>query len=458
MSSPYHPYITSPTYTPTWQSAETHHLHNHGDMFTFSPQTLTPTWHDLTTLGSETPNTPPPDIPPPIRPHQIWAPSLDSTTGTHVLIETMGYISLNPPLLNIKKHHTSVPTEHLTSLRETFASHPRDLYGGATALSLPIQEALGTHPRRVFLKEPKDKTNLQRNIQLITQPSTYTTPPYSLPTTSWTPKLLTDTLPLLGNFDVFTDGSWTPTNPIFSHIMQNSPTFKGTAGLVIISKADNWMDLPIIALHINNGISLESTGAFSMEILAILTALSIFQQTNVNTTIHSDCESAVKKLNRLLHTTTSLRASAKDVPMISAALKHLKQRGTLKWIKGHPEKTQPDDTYWTREMWGNHLADRAAEGILLDKTFYQHNNDSIYVLNIVPLDYLDARTITPLLCPNNTWYFGREDKQLTSYSILDAVRTQRLNEYLVARDRDRAIRKQPPKWTKYNITLASIKP
>ena len=30
------------------------------------------------------------------------------------------------------------------------------------------------------------------------------------------------------------------------------------------------------------------------------------------------------------------------------------------WIPGHPDRTVPDRDKWTKQMWGNHMADAAA--------------------------------------------------------------------------------------------------
>ena len=205
-----------------------------------------------------------------------------------------------------------------------------------------------------------------------------------------------------------------------------------------------------------NGQSIDANSAFSMELFTILVGLSILSISKKSSTIYSDCESAVKKLNKLLVSPSALRASSRDVHLLTAALAHLRNGvGTLQWIKGHPERAQKDETLWTREMWGNHLADRAAAGILSSTKSYQNNNDSVYILNITSLPAQDASTLSSSLTTSGSWYLGRSNRQLSASSISEEVNKQRLEKYLQDRDANRAERLLPPKWQQYNIPLAA---
>ena len=216
------------------------------------------------------------------------------------------------------------------------------------------------------------------------------------------------------------------------------------------------MDLPILTLYIANGSGLNAISAYTMELLGILTALSILSHMDTDCTIYSDCQSAINKLTKLQSSTTALRASAPDAALLAASLQHLQQRGKLKWIKAHPERTQKDETLWTREMWGNHLADRAASGSLISKLSYQYNNDSIYILTLIPIPFQYAPELSSQLCPPDFWYFGTINGQLTSKSLVESVHEQRLIRYLADRDESRKNNWQlPPKWQFYNFQLAS---
>jgi ribonuclease HI len=271
---------------------------------------------------------------------------------------------------------------------------------------------------------------------------------------TWLTQSLIHDLSLLDTFDIFTDGSWSETGPAWDHITHNSPTYTGSAGLVIISRADNWMDLPIITLHIYNGPDINAISAYSMELLSIITALHILTITNTTCTIYTDCQAVVKKITKLQQTNTATRANTSDATLLTAAIQHLKSRGQLQWVKGHPERTQSDKTLWTRKMWGNQLADKAAAGSLT-KSYYQYNDNSPFTFYINSLPSLDAPTLTPLLSPPNFWYFGKIGGQYTSRSLIDSVHHNRLTTYLQTRDQYRQKANQPPLWQTLNIPLAS---
>ena len=195
-----------------------------------------------------------------------------------------------------------------------------------------------------------------------------------------------------------------------------------------------------------------------MEVLAILVALYIIFHTHSSssTIIYSDCQSAVNRLNKLMKSRSPLKASTRDSFLLSACLYYLTSlQLCLQWIPGHPERSVPDEALWSREMWGNHLADRAAAGSLASCSEYMYKNIYDNILFITPLPTVDAPSISPSLSPPSTWYFGNQDRQLTSLSLMDCIFQRRLDEYLRTRDADRDRRHLPPKWQSFNIPLAA---
>ena len=245
------------------------------------------------------------------------------------------------------------------------------LLDGAAMMSLPPQQLLGLYPSRVYLDPPACGSHL-RQVGFISAPTSYQLPSPGLPS-SWLSLELLLALPLLGPFAIFTDGSWTPTGPSHSHVTANLPTFHGSAGVVIISDLPNWRDLPILTFQVDNGQDMGAISAYSMEVLGILVGLSIGTQLPAtDVTICSDCQAAVRKLEKNRYRARALRTKTRDSSLLELAISlwnssanHL----SLKWVKGHPEKEKADTSLWTREMWGNHLADRAAAGVLTS-SFY----------------------------------------------------------------------------------------
>ena len=140
-----------------------------------------------------------------------------------------------------------------------------------------------------------------------------------------------------------------------------------------------------------------------MEVLGILVSLSIASHVpDMEVTICSDCQSAVTNLQKNRHHTTAIRAKTRDASLLGAAIALWKDNDNvkLKWVKGHPEKEEADAAEWTREMWGNHLSDRAAAGVL--GSIYQYQNLFSNMLVLAPFPPMNALTITANLVPNGT--------------------------------------------------------
>jgi ribonuclease HI len=238
--------------------------------------------------------------------------------------------------------------------------------------------------------------------------------------------------------------------------MGNSPEYAGTIGLAFVSTLDDWKDRPIYTLQLVNGEGLLAISAYTMELLGILIALSILAHFQMTTKISSDCEAAVKSVNNLRESRKVIRAKARDASLLTMAAKLLGSQNTeVAWIKGHPEKSHPDADEWTKDMWGNHLADRTAAGIFFGQVEYQYQNLYSNLLSITALPTLDVKELSSRLAPMNFWYFGTGEGQLVSTSITEAVQKNRATRYLQKRDGFRAERELPLQWQAYDLTLTA---
>jgi len=126
---------------------------------------------------------------------------------------------------------------------------------------LPSLNVLGSTSSRVYL-DPPAVGGLLLQIRFISAPSSHQLPKDSDVRMSWLPELLL-ALTQLGPLTIFTDGSWSPTGPSYSHETGNSPKFHGCAGIAIISDLPDWKDLPIITLHVGNEQELGSISAYN---------------------------------------------------------------------------------------------------------------------------------------------------------------------------------------------------
>jgi ribonuclease HI len=437
-----------------WQYVSERHISQLGDLYSVSESGISE-WHDFSkTAGRaliERQTGDPPTDPVTIRPFQFWLPDPRAHHPRNEIIEILGYTHHSPPLLNYRRLITNSDWS-VVRCRDMRPSKDK-LRGGASLLSLSPLELLGPTPQRVYLNS---EIKSYRTVDFISSPTLYaTTLPIDSPT-QWFPPSFQLILASLGPFSIFTDGSWAQDTPQWDHITSNAPTYIGSVGIAIISDLPEWQDLPILTMHINNGQSLESLSAFSMESLGILVALSIASHLpSPEINIYSDCKSAVTKLQTIRSTNKPVRTKSRDASLTTASIDHWNKMEdvNISWVKGHPEKEFPDPALWTREMWGNHLSDRAAAGQLAFSTQYQYKDSDI--LSLTPIPTMEALLLTPHLVPQSLWYFGNSAKQLVSPSIMDRIHCRRLDTYLRDRDKHRANRSLPPQWAELNIPLAA---
>jgi ribonuclease HI len=442
-----------------WRFISDRHISVLGDLYSYL-QGSSPVWHDFSnTAGSSLSQlqegNPPMDVTT-LRSKQYWLPSEDSTLSDAVIVEIMGFTNHDPPHINYLLRYTN-NEEKVYCLQTMKPPVLSSMLGGASSSSADPLIVLGSSPSRVYLNSPSVGSQYQQ-IGFIASPTAYQVPHGSGTLQTWIPSELLLILPQLGPFSIFTDGSWSMTGLSHSHVTGNSPAFLGSAGITIMSNLPNWRELPIVTFQVSNGQNLGSKSAYSMEVLGIVVGLTIataFPDSEV--TICSDCQAAVKKLNKNKHRLASLQAKTRDSSLLGVALTLLKSHKgiEIKWVKGHPEKEEADAYLWSREMWGNHLADRSAAGVL-NSPIYQYQNIFDNILYLTPLPPMDALTLTAQLPPLGSWFFGTEKRQLLSSSALDRIYRKRLITYLKDRDKERLDRaKLPAKWQYYNFLLAA---
>ena len=443
---------------PLFDWVSSHSIHHLGDLYSV-PANAPSSWNDFSSTGGALLSTYqialPPGVPVVIRPRQYWIPSEDSIVPPYNIVETQGWTDEQFNSLNYRL----LPLLHprLPSISNPAFPSRTPLMGGRSSLSDPAPDVLGTNPRRIFLSSPQSSSSFLYP-HFIAGPATYSLPSAPSPSASWLPDDFLTTLSGLGDYDIFTDGAWARAGSYWDHVTHNSPSFIGSAGLVFISRASDWKDRPIITLHIINGQGLNACSAFSMEALAILVALFIRScSPPTPAIIYSDCKSVVLKLQKLVALSSPLKTTSGDASLLSACVSFLSRQSTgLCWIKGHPERSVPDESFWSREMWGNHLADRAAAGSLTTTSVYSYKDNFENHVYIHPLPTQDASSLTSSLIPDNTWFFGTSDMQLRSPSLMDSIYLRRLDQYLRDRDRDRSSRSLPPKWHNRFIPLAAL--
>jgi len=148
-----------------------------------------------------------------------------------------------------------------------------------------------------------------------------------------------------------------------------------------------------------------------MEALAILAAVYILSRSPPTpATNYSDCKSVVLKLQKLASLSSSLKTTSSDASLLSACVSFLSRQSTgLCWIKGHPKMFVPDESLRSREMWGNHLVDRAAAGSITTTSGCCYKNNYENHVYIHPVPSQDAPSLTSSLIHDNASFFGTSD-------------------------------------------------
>jgi hypothetical protein len=239
----------------------------------------------------------------------------------------------------------------------------------------------------------------------------------------------------LNRVKIYTDGSYTNHNHPLDTLLQ-SPDLRpptATAGLVITDDSPNWKVRPIIWIHLANDDQVPATSVFHTECLALILALALSKDSLNCTGIYTDSESAYKLIRRPKRIQPSSHA-----PLVRI-LQHFppQTRRLVQHIHSHSEELTRDKSRWTQEMYGNHLADRAAAN---DKTAF------------TPFDshpYEDLRTghILAQAQQQPFWHVTEASRLISLTTITEAVAKEEHKTYLENRDANRAAREVEPRWT-----------
>ena len=100
----------------------------------------------------------------------------------------------------------------------------------------------------------------------------------------------------------YSDGHWKLTGSGIEDVMQRKRPWElhtAAASVVLISRAPDWKDAGIVTIRIEHGELLHANSAYQMELLGIMAGLQLQRQSDVSTTLWSDCQAAVKLVNRL---------------------------------------------------------------------------------------------------------------------------------------------------------------
>eukprot|EP01041_Mallomonas_annulata_P006771 gene6771-biopygen3259 len=201
------------------------------------------------------------------------------------------------------------------------------------------------------------------------------------------------------------------------------PSTRASASVIVIN-GTNWQDHPQIVLHITEGEMMMCKSAFTMEYMALAAATAIKTELQAQEPIRTDCQAVVKVLaSRHYHLR---QKNTTHRTLLQYATMHIDQGQCLpEHVMGHPERREPNREKWTRDQWGNHLADRAAEG---DTGAFTQ-----VVYKAITAQQLSGEMTIP-----GQWYLGDENTTPDDGELLQHRATARLHrEYLLQRDQHR---------------------
>jgi hypothetical protein len=234
---------------------------------------------------------------------------------------------------------------------------------------------------------------------------------------------------------IFTDGSYTDNNSALAKILE-SPDLRAptaTAGLVITDASDQWKQRPVISVHFAHDSNVNATSVFHMECLALTLALALSDKELNCQGIYTDSESAYKLIRRPRRIPASSHA-----PLIRILLRHTSRvRNLVQHIHSHSEQITRDKSRWTHDMYGNHLADRAAADDTSSLQNFQHTH----------INTLKTGHILTLAQREPHWYVADSSRLMTLDTITNAMSKFELKQYIQKRDAKRAEKGEPPKWT-----------
>ena len=169
----------------------------------------------------------------------------------------------------------------------------------------------------------------------------------------------------------------------------------------------------------------------------IHTGLHLFSTLRLRGTVYTDCLSAVKKINRRWSPGSSFHEA--DAALVASCRANLSDSISLKWIKGHPERSEQPPAAWSRHQWGIYLTDAISRN--RDTGSLAHSPiPTLRILTFFLPDILTAAN------PLNSWQWVRSDGTPPLGNLRSMLSHHRVLAYRSHRDSLRHALGAPPIW------------
>ena len=158
-------------------------------------------------------------------------------------------------------------------------------------------------------------------------------------------------------WSVFADASWRViTPPQARAVFGLQGTHRGRGALFLSADLPDWCsEVAALSFEIPPTLPVLGGSPLVAELLAIHAGLLLLHTLGLRGTVFSDCLSAVKKINRKWTPGHSFQAAGAS--LVSSCRAYLSSTIALKWVKGHPERSETPPSSWSRQQWGIYFAD-----------------------------------------------------------------------------------------------------
>ena len=241
------------------------------------------------------------------------------------------------------------------------------------------------------------------------------------------------------SWSIYSDSSWRRAAPVQSKaVFGLQGSHQGRGALFLSADLPDWCST-ISAASFEIPLTLRALGgsAHVAELLAIHAGLHLLSALHLRGTVYTDCLSAVKKINRRWSPGPSFQEAG--AALVASCRAYLSDSISLKWIKGHPERSEHPPSAWSRHQWGIYLADAISK------------NRDIGSLPHSPIPTLRIHTVSlPEIMtaanPLNSWQWLQSDGTPPLGNLRSMLSHHRVRAYRAHRDLLRQTRGAPPIW------------
>ena len=159
------------------------------------------------------------------------------------------------------------------------------------------------------------------------------------------------------SWSLYTDASWREIQPIPAEaVFGIQGSHQGSGALFLSADLPDWCaDILAIRFDIPPILRAQEGSALVAELLALHAGLHLLHTLHLRGTVYSDCLGAVKKITR--RWSPGLAFTEAGASLVTSCRSYLSASISIQWIKGHPERSDAPPSSWSRQQWGNYVAD-----------------------------------------------------------------------------------------------------